>query len=205
MSVIERTTLAPGLEISRVVTGLWQIADMERGGRTLDLDAAARAMTPYLDAGFTSFDMADHYGSAEIIAGKCRALGDPARLQLFTKWVPTPGPVDMAEVRTAIARSLGRLQMPAIDLLQFHAWNYADPSWLDALFHLQELKREGLIRHIGLTNVDAAHLRVVLASGIEVVSNQVSSSLIDRRAAGRLVAVCAEYGVGLLEIGRAHV
>ncbi len=201
MSVISRTTLAPGLEISRVVTGLWQIADMERDGRTIDLDAAARAMAPYIEAGFTSFDMADHYGSAEIIAGRCRALGDPARLQLFTKWVPTPGPVSAADVRAAIERSLARLQMPAIDLLQFHAWNYADPSWLDALFHLQDLKREGLIRQIGLTNVDAAHLRVVLASGIEVVSNQVSCSLIDRRAAGRLAAVCAEFGVGLLAYG----
>ncbi len=201
MSVISRTTLAPGLEISRVVTGLWQIADMERDGRTIDLDAAARAMAPYIEAGFTSFDMADHYGSAEIIAGRCRALGDPARLQLFTKWVPKPGPVSAADVRAAIERSLARLQMPAIDLLQFHAWNYADPSWLDALFHLQDLKREGLIRQIGLTNVDAAHLRVVLASGIEVVSNQVSCSLIDRRAAGRLAAVCAEFGVGLLAYG----
>ena len=201
MSVISRTTLAPGLEISRVVTGLWQIADMERDGRTIDLDAAARAMAPYIDAGFTSFDMADHYGSAEIIAGRCRALGDPSRLQLFTKWVPKPGPVSAADVRAAIERSLERLQMPAIDLLQFHAWNYADPSWLDALFHLQDLKREGLIRQIGLTNVDAAHLRVVLASGIEVVSNQVSCSLIDRRAAGRLAAVCTEFGVGLLAYG----
>ena len=201
MTAITRTSLAPGLSISRVVTGLWQIADMERNGRTLDLDATANAMTPYLDAGFTSFDMADHYGSAEIIAGKCRALGDPDRLQLFTKWVPKPGPVTAAEVRTAIERSLTRLKTGTIDLLQFHAWNYADPSWLDALVHLQDLKREGLIRHLGLTNVDAAHLRLVLASGIEVVSNQVSCSLIDRRAAGKLAAVCAEYGVGLLAYG----
>lgn len=201
MSAITRTTLAPGCDISRVVTGLWQIADMERDGRVLDLDAAARAMTPYLDAGFTSFDMADHYGSAEIIAGKCRALGDPDRLQLFTKWVPKPGPVTAAEVRAAVERSLTRLQTETLDLLQFHAWNYADPSWLDALFHLQDLKQEGLIRNLGLTNVDAAHLRLVLASGIEVVSNQVSCSLIDRRAAGKLAAVCAEYGVGLLAYG----
>ena len=48
-----------------------------------------------------------------------------------------------------------RLRVPAIDLLQFHAWNYADPSWLDALFHLHDLQREGLIRFLGLTNVDA--------------------------------------------------
>ena len=43
----DRTLLAPGLEISRVVTGLWQVADMERDGRLLDRDAAAAAMADY--------------------------------------------------------------------------------------------------------------------------------------------------------------
>ena len=201
MPSIETVALGSGLTIPRVVTGLWQIADMERDGRTLDPVSTAAAMTPYVEAGLTAFDMADHYGSAEIIAGTARASGLAERLQLFTKWVPKPGPVSAADVRAAVERSLTRLQMPALDLLQFHAWNYADPSWLDALFHLQDLKREGLIRQIGLTNVDAAHLRLVLASGIEVVSNQVCASLIDRRAAGRLAAVCQEFGVGLLAYG----
>ena len=35
-----RISLAPGLEISRIVTGLWQVADMERDGRELDREAA---------------------------------------------------------------------------------------------------------------------------------------------------------------------
>ena len=39
--------LAPDLEISRLVTGLWQIADMEKDGRKLDLDALARDMVAY--------------------------------------------------------------------------------------------------------------------------------------------------------------
>lgn len=201
MTPLDTVALAPGLTIPRVVTGLWQIADMERGGQELDRASTAAAMLPYVDAGLTAFDMADHYGSAELIAGTARAAGLGDRVQLFTKWVPKPGPVTAADVRAAVERSLTRLRMPALDLLQFHAWNYADPSWLDALFHLQDLKREGLIRHIGLTNVDAAHLRLVLASGIEVVSNQVSASLVDRRAAGRLAAVCREFGVGLLAYG----
>ncbi len=38
-----------------------------------------------------------------------------------------PGPVTAADVRAAVERSLERLRVPAIDLLQFHAWNYADP------------------------------------------------------------------------------
>ncbi len=203
MASIDRVDLAPGLAISRVVTGLWQIADMERDGRTLDLDATARAMHPYIEAGFTSFDMADHYGSAELIAGRARPHeGEGGQhVQLFTKWVPPPGPVTAAAVRAAVVRSLERLRVPALDLLQFHAWNYADPSWLDALFHLHDLQREGLIRFLGLTNVDAVHLRLVLTSGIPVVSNQVSASLIDRRASGALAAVCQEFDVSLLAYG----
>lgn len=66
---IEKYKLAPGLEISRAVTGLWQIADMEKNGNTLDPIATSAFMAPYADAGLNTFDMADHYGSAELIAG----------------------------------------------------------------------------------------------------------------------------------------
>jgi aryl-alcohol dehydrogenase-like predicted oxidoreductase/enamine deaminase RidA (YjgF/YER057c/UK114 family) len=145
--------------------------------------------------------MADHYGSAEIVAGRYRAAAGAGAAQLFTKWVPKPGPVSKAEARAAVERARQRLQADTIDLLQFHAWNYADPSWLETLFHLQELKHEGLIRHLGLTNVDTAHLAMVVATGIEVVSNQVSFSLIDRRAARELAPFCAAHGIGLLAYG----
>ena len=71
MSVkVERIELASGFSISRVLTGLWQIADIKRKSGELDPTATAAAMRPYVAAGFTTFDMADHYGSAEIIAGR---------------------------------------------------------------------------------------------------------------------------------------
>ena len=60
MSVVQRCELAPGFSVARVLTGLWQIADMERDGAPLDPLATARAMAPYAEAGLTSFDMADH-------------------------------------------------------------------------------------------------------------------------------------------------
>ena len=47
---------------------------------------------------------------------------------------------------------------------------------------LNELKDEGLIAHLGLTNFDTAHLRIAIQSGIDIVSNQVCFSLLDRRA-----------------------
>lgn len=198
---VERRNLSPDLSISRVLTGLWQLADMERDGRTLDVDRAAAAMGRYVEAGLTTFDMADHYGSAEVVAGLFRSRAPEHHVQLLTKWVPKPGRVTKAEVRAAVERALARLGVETIDLLQYHAWNYADASWLETLFDLQDLKAQGLIRHLGLTNVDTAHLRMVVSSGIGVVSNQVSFSLLDQRAAHAMVPYCLEHGVQLLAYG----
>ncbi len=201
MNDVARTELAPGFSISKILTGLWQVADMERDGQTLDLDSAARSMGEYLRAGLTTFDMADHYGSAEEIAGKFRESCDPSAVQLLTKWVPKPGPLTREVVRNAVQRSLDRLQAETIDLLQFHAWVYSDPSWLDGLLYLQELKEEGLIRHLGVTNVDTAHLHIMLQSGIEIVSNQACFSLLDQRAAEGMTDLCQRFGVKLIAFG----
>jgi aryl-alcohol dehydrogenase-like predicted oxidoreductase/enamine deaminase RidA (YjgF/YER057c/UK114 family) len=199
---VERSELAPGFTISRVVTGLWQVADLERGGRTLDREAAARAMRPYVEAGLTTFDLADHYGSAEEIAGRFRSgHGDAGPVEILTKWVPRPGPVSRDDVRAAVQRALERLRADRIDLLQFHAWSYADPRWLDCLFWLDELKTEGLVRCLGLTNVDTAHLAIAVESGIDVRSNQVCYSLIDRRPGGPMTRFCLDRGIALLAYG----
>ncbi len=197
---VERREIAPGLEISRVVTGLWQVADMERDGAPLDPEAAAEALLPRVEAGMTSFDMADHYGSAEVVAGR---LGRkrPSGVERLTKWVPQPGPVSRADAEEAIDRACRRLETDTLDLLQFHAWNYWDPSYLDALDHLCRLREAGRIRHLGMTNCDTAHLALLLESGYPMVSNQVSFSLLDRRAAGRMSELARERGVSLLAYG----
>ncbi|MDA1269493.1 MAG: aldo/keto reductase, partial [Bacteroidetes bacterium] len=201
MTLSKYTELAPGLTISRALTGLWQIADLERDGTKVNPVEAARNMKAYLDAGFTTFDMADHYGSAEEIAGVFRETYGSDSTQFFTKWVPSPGKITPAQVREAVETALTRMKTDQIDLMQFHAWQYAHPSWVDCLFWLQELKNEGLIRHLGLTNFDTAHLQVVVNSGIEVVSNQVCYSLLDQRAAGEMTQLCLTHGVKLLAFG----
>lgn len=198
----ERTTLAPGLEISRLVTGLWQIADMERDGRKLDLDGLAREMAAYAAAGFDTFDMADHYGSAEDVAGRFNALrrGDDGAA-ILTKWCPAPGAMSAETVRSAVARAQQRLQTPKIDLMQFHWWIFQNPAWIDALKELAELRRKGAIGHIGTTNFDTDHLRLLVNHGVEIASNQVCFSLLDRRAAGRMSELCRQSGLGLLAYG----
>jgi aryl-alcohol dehydrogenase-like predicted oxidoreductase/enamine deaminase RidA (YjgF/YER057c/UK114 family) len=200
----ESTELAPGLAVRRIVTGLWQMADQERDGKPFDLDRAAEELAGYARTGFDSFDMADHYGSAEIVAGRAarllREAGEPPPV-ILTKWCPPPGEMGMDRVRKGVETALARLGLDRIDLMQFHWWRYTSPEYLDALENLARLREEGFVGAIGLTNFDAAHLRLVLRHGIPVVSNQVSFSLLDRRAAGRMAEVAAGHGVRLLAYG----
>ena len=84
--------LSDKITIPRVIIGLWQIADMEKDGNLLNSKNTSAYLNPYADNGFTAFDMADHYGSSEIIAGIFKnkhQLSD--KINLFTKWVPEPG------------------------------------------------------------------------------------------------------------------
>ncbi len=194
--------LAPDFKISRILTGLWQVADMERGGQQLDLDKTAKALMPYIEKGLTTFDMADHYGSSELITGLLHKKYIPKdQVQLLTKWVPPPGKVTKEAVRAAVQTALDRMQLERLDMLQYHAWNYADPAWLDQLFYLQELREEGFIQHLGLTNFDTAHLKMVLDSGIKVVSNQICFSLLDQRAKQGMTQLCEANSVKILAFG----
>ena len=198
----DRYRLTPTLEISRAITGLWQIADMEKDGVTLDPAATSQFMAKYVERGLTTFDMADHYGSAELIAGYFKAHSPLGKeVQLLTKWVPKPGPVTREQVRAAVNERLERLQTSKVDLLQYHSWNFANPFWLDTLLYLQELKEEGVIGALGTTNFDTAHLRIAKSSGVDLVSNQISYSLIDQRGSGQMADFCADSGIAILAYG----
>ncbi|MCX7326280.1 MAG: aldo/keto reductase [Hyphomicrobiales bacterium] len=208
-SVPPRVDLAPGLSIPRIVTGLWQVADMERGGTPLDPDKASDALAAYAAAGFDAFDMADHYGSAEVITGRLFdriASGDikagpHGRPRAFTKWCPTPGPMTPEIVRAGCGTSLARMKSDCIDLMQFHWWMFEHPAYIDALSEMAAMRAEGRLLHLGLTNFDTDHLRLLVSHGIPIATNQVSFSLLDRRAAGTMSAFCAQSGVSLLAYG----
>jgi aryl-alcohol dehydrogenase-like predicted oxidoreductase/enamine deaminase RidA (YjgF/YER057c/UK114 family) len=199
--VPDRYELAPGLTISRVLTGLWQVADIERTSGEIDPEKGADDLARYVDAGFDTFDMADHYGTSEIIAGTLLKRDKGQRPKAFTKWCPPPGPMTADIVRAGVTARLERLGVSQVDLLQFHWWSFEHPAWLDALHEMTALRDEGLIGEIGVTNFDAAHLHLALADGIPLRTNQVSFSLIDRRAAGPLAELCRTSQVRILAYG----
>ena len=200
-----RFRFATDLEICRILNGMWQVSGAH--GR-IDSERAVAAMFAYHDCGFTTWDLADHYGPAEDLIGEFRRRfaerygeGRLGEIQAFTKWVPYPGPMSRNVVESAVGVSLRRMRVDALDLLQFHWWDYADRRYLDALKHLADLRDEGKIRRLALTNFDTERLGVIADNGIRILSNQVQYSLVDRRPEARMTAWCREHGVSLLSYG----
>jgi aryl-alcohol dehydrogenase-like predicted oxidoreductase len=165
-------------------------------------------MLTYHEAGFTTWDLADHYGPAEDFIGEfrrqlqtARGAGALAEVQAFTKWVPRPLPMNFRIVEEAVGVSLRRMAVESLDLLQFHWWDYGNDQYLAALENLVQLQQSGVIKHLGLTNFDTEHMERILDHGIEIVSNQVQYSLIDRRPEVRMAPLCQERQVWLLTYG----
>ena len=200
-----RYNLSYDLEICRILNGMWQVSGAHGA---IEPRAAIRSMFDYIDAGFTTWDLADHYGPAEDFIGEFRRQLASQRgpealsgIQAFTKWVPRPGPMTRAVVEGNVDISRQRMGMDRLDLLQFHWWDYRDQRYLDALSHLADLRQEGRIREVALTNFDTQRMRDIADNGIRIVSNQVQYSLIDRRPEVAMAGFCGEQGSSLLAYG----
>jgi len=196
---------APDLKTCRIINGMWQVSGAHGH---IDSALAIQSMFDYLDVGFTTWDLADHYGPAEDFIGEFRRQLSNRRgrdtlssIQAFTKWVPRPGPMTRQIVENNINISLRRMGVETLDLLQFHWWDYNDARYLDALAHLTQLRDEGKIRHLALTNFDTEHIQRITDQSIRVVSNQVQYSLIDRRPMIRMEGYCEEHDIKLLTYG----
>ena len=200
-----RLQFTADLNICRILNGMWQVSGAHGA---IEPKSAIANMFDYMDAGFITWDLADHYGPAEDFIGEFRRQlvatrgGDAvSNLQAFTKWVPRPTKMTRRLVEQNIDRSLKRMGVETLDLIQFHWWEYRDKNYLDALAHMAELQKEGKIKHLALTNFDTEHLKIIIDSGIKIVSNQVQFSLIDRRPLVKMVSFCQEHDVKLLAYG----
>ena len=200
-----RLQFTPDLNICRTLNGMWQVSGAH--GR-IDPKAAIQSMFKYFDAGFTTWDLADHYGPAEDFIGEFRrqliaTRGEEAlsNIQAFTKWVPRPARMTRELVEENINISLRRMGVESLDLMQFHWWEYRDKNYLDALKYMAELQAEGKIKHLALTNFDTEHLQIITEAGIKIVSNQVQFSLVDRRPEVNMIPFCQQHDIKLFTYG----
>lgn len=206
--MIERFELAPGYSISRLINGGWQLsAGHHREG--LDRQEALRHLEEVVDAGLTTFDCADIYTGVEELLGelRCRVQrrGPAApEMQVHTKYVPdlsTLATLERRDVVRAVDRSLRRLRVEALDLVQFAWWDYAVPRYVEVAGWLEEQRRAGKIRFIGTTNLDVSRLGEICDAGVPIVANQPQYSLLDRRPEARMIEFCRRRGIHLLCYG----
>ncbi|GAB2234843.1 hypothetical protein Droror1_Dr00004110 [Drosera rotundifolia] len=203
-----RATLRNGedrVDICRVLNGMWQTSG---GWGRIDRDDAVEAMLRHCDAGLSTFDMADHYGPSEDLYGifinrvrRERPAEVLDKVRGLTKWVPPPVKMTRSFVENSINVSRRRMDVASLDMLQFHWWDYSNPGYLDALKHLTDLKDEGKIKTVALTNFDTERLAKILENEIPVVSNQVQHSIVDMRPQQKMAELCRLTGVQLITYG----
>jgi len=209
MSVLfPRFSFPSGYTISRVLKGGWQLAG---GHGPIDPDSALEDMRRFAESGITTFDCADIYTGVEALIGRflCRyksafASGDIPPVQIHTKYVPDLeklSSLSKSDTAGIIDRSLQRLTVERLDLVQFHWWDFAIPGYVEAAGHLKDLQQAGKILYIGVTNFDSEHLRDILEAGVHVISNQLQYSLLDHRPEKDMVDLAARYGLRLLCYG----
>ena len=193
------------LKICRLLNGMWQVSGAHGH---INSEKALQEMIFYHEGGFTTWDLADHYGPAEDFIGAFRKrladeLGSEElkNVQAFTKWVPRPTAMPRSVVEKAIDISRARMGVEILDVLQFHWWDYNRSAYLDALHVMEELRDEGKIRHLALTNFDTQRVRRIIDAGIQIVSNQIQFSVIDRRPEVEMIPFCTKKGIFLLSYG----
>ena len=201
--MIPRYTLANGYSLARIIKGGWHLAG-DHGA--IDRQQAIEDMARFVAAGITTFDCADIYSGVEQLIGDFRrAHPDLARqVQVHTKFVPDLSDlaaVDARYVENIIDRSLQRLGLERLDLVQFHWWDYNIPRYVDTALELDRLRRAGKIAQIGVTNFDTRRLGELVSAGVPIVTHQVQYSLLDDRPATAMVDYCRSHDIVLLCYG----
>jgi aryl-alcohol dehydrogenase-like predicted oxidoreductase len=205
---VQRITLQPGYEISRVIRGGWQLSASH--SQSVSDDPVAD-MVAFADRGITTFDCADIYTGVEEAIGAfrqryadLRGKEALAQIRVHTKFVPDMAVlpvIDKAYVEKVIDTSLKRLRMERLDTVQFHWWNYDVPRWLETALWLEELRKAGKILRIGGTNFDTERLMAMRKAGVPMSSMQVQYSLLDRRPEKTLVAAAQGNDVAIFCYG----
>jgi aryl-alcohol dehydrogenase-like predicted oxidoreductase len=201
-----------GMDITRVGFGAWAVGGggWKFGWGNQQDAESVRTIRQAVEYGINWVDTAPVYGlgrSEQIVGEALRGLPDADRPYVFTKCGllfdlddPDSGPHNVlapASVRREVEDSLRRLQVERIDLYQVH-WPPEDGTPLEDYWQtMVELRDEGKVRAVGLSNHDVKQLEAAEAIG-HVDSLQPPYSMIHREAAADVIPWCAEHGTGVI-------
>jgi aryl-alcohol dehydrogenase-like predicted oxidoreductase len=197
---------ATGLEVTRVGFGAWAIGGggWEHGWGPQDDDESIAAIRYALDQGINWIDTAAVYGfghSEQVVGRALEGLAE--RPYVFTKASQLEGPdhrVVHSLKRDSILReaedSLRRLGVDAIDLYQIH-WPIPDEDIEEGWAAFAELRDQGLVRHVGVSNFDVEQLgRIQQIAPVETLQPQYS--LIEPGVGREILPFAEHSGIGVI-------
>ena len=195
-----------GMEITRLGFGAWAVGGggWEAGWGPQEDDDSIAAIERALELGFNWIDTAAAYGfgrSERVVGQALQGVSD--RPYVFTKCSLLEGPgrrIEHSLKRDSILReaeaSLERLGIDAIDLYQIH-WPIPEVDIEEGWWALAEMKEDGLVRHIGVSNFDAEQLRQIRQIA-PVETLQPQYSLIVPDAEDDVLPYCESNGIGVI-------
>lgn len=205
---IERIEIQPGYSISRVIKGGWHLSG---GHGAIDEHQAIEDMLAFVESGITTFDCADIYTGVEELIGKFLKKykssfnsGTLPAVQVHTKYVPDYNALSSLtkkDTEKIINRSLQRLKVERLDLVQLAWWDFTIPGYIETALCLAELQKMGKIRFIGVTNVNGKYLTEMLNEGVPIITNQVQYSVLDHRPETDLTEILTSHRIHLLCYG----
>ncbi|WP_331767580.1 oxidoreductase [Embleya sp. NBC_00896] len=190
------------LELTRIGYGAMQLAGPKVWGPPRDRDGALAVLRAAVEAGITHIDTSDYYGPHVVNDLVREALHPyPQHLRIATKvgarrtpdraW---PAALSRDELVQAVHDNLKRLDVPALDLVNLRMTHtLAAADIVEPFTVLAELREQGLIRHLGVSNVSAEQVRA--AQDIAPVAAVQNHYNVAFRADDALVDRCAEQGI----------
>jgi aryl-alcohol dehydrogenase-like predicted oxidoreductase len=212
-STLQTLTLAEGLTITRMGYGAMQLAGPGVFGPPKHRGQAIAVLRAVVELGLTHIDTSDFYGPVVVNELIKEAL-HPYRedLHIVTKvgarrdeqggWIPS---LDPADLKAQVLENLRHLGLDTLDVVNLRVGSVegsSDESLAEQFEALAELRRKGLIRHLGLSGVSAAQLTeaqaiapVVTVQNLYNLANRADDAMVDRCAA-QDIAFAAFFPLG---------
>ncbi len=195
--------------VSAMTVGCWPFGDGEYWGAQSQKEVD-KVVQSALDKGVNTFDTAEIYngGNSESSLGKA-LKGRRDEAVVISKISPSNG----RNVRKHCIESLQRLKMDYLDIYMLH-WPInrlsmehftsdkniieSPPKIEDTFNQFNELKKEGLIRSIGLSNFGRKQMEEVAISGVQVDVNEITYNIVSRAIEAEIVPYCQESQISII-------
>jgi pyridoxine 4-dehydrogenase len=208
MAVSDSGTFRLGgdLAVHRLGFGAMRITGQGIWGPPADPDEAIRVLRRAVELGVTFIDTADSYGpyiSEDFIREALHDGTGYGEVVIATKggftrsgpneWITLGHP---AYLRQCVLMSMRRLGVDCIDLWQLHRIDPSTPRE-DQFGVMKEFVDEGLVRHVGLSEVDVEEIQTAQQAGLTIASVQNMYNLANRRSE-EVLSFCTEQGIAFI-------